>query len=57
MPGEGFAAVAVRDGEIEDVVEGWVQTPVGHRPSPCRLVIGPCDLISERKKRGGKAAR
>ena len=47
MPGEGFATVAIRDGKIEYVVEGRVHTPVGHRPSPCRLVVGPCDLISE----------
>ena len=52
MPGEGFAVVAIRDGKIEDVVEGRIQAFVGHRPSPFRLVVGPCDLISENE--GGK---
>ena len=55
MPGEGFAAVATRDGKVEHVVEGRVHAFVGHRPSPCRLVVGPCDLISEKDE--GRAAR
>lgn len=53
MPGEGLAAVAVRDGKVEYIVKGRVHALVGHRPSPCRLVVGPCDLISEKER--GKA--
>ena len=53
MPGEGFGAVAIRDGKVEDVVEGRVHSFVGHRPSPCRLVVGPCDLIQKRGGKGG----
>ena len=53
MPGEGFGTVAIRDGKVEDVVEGRVQSFVGHRPSPCRLVVGPCDLIQKGGRKGG----